>query len=82
MIQHQNKVLLQSLIFDVLVGKNFFYAFVEVLGKCLNSVCGMVVLINVSSFAFSVYSIICMQIPGSGILGSIFYQTIEITRSK
>ena len=61
-IQHQYNVLLQSLIFDVLVGKNFFNAFVEVLGKCWNSV----------SFAFFVYSVSCMQIPGSSILGSIF----------
>jgi hypothetical protein len=81
-IQHQYDALLQSIYFDVLVGKNFFNAFVKVLGKW-NSVCGMVVLVNVLSFAFFVYSATCIQIPGSSILTSIrFYQTIEITENK
>jgi hypothetical protein len=82
MIQQKYNVLLQSLFFDVLVGKNLFNAFVKVLGKCWNSVCGIVVLINVSSFALFVYSVTCMKIPSSSILGSIFYQAIEITGSK
>jgi hypothetical protein len=34
-IQHQYNVLLQSLIFVVLVGKNFFNAFVKMLEFCL-----------------------------------------------
>jgi hypothetical protein len=54
-IQYQYNVPLQSLFFDVFVGKNFVTAFVKFMGKCWNSVCGMVVLINVSSFAFFVY---------------------------
>jgi hypothetical protein len=78
-IEHQNNVFLQN----CLVGKNSLKAFVKVMGKCWNSGCGMVVLMNVASFAFFVYSVPCMQISDSSILGSIlFYQTIEITGSK
>jgi hypothetical protein len=81
--EYQYNVLLQGLFFNVLVGKNFCNAFVKVLGKCWNSVCGMVVLINVSSFTFFMHSVTCMQMPGSSILGSVlFYQTIQITGSK
>jgi hypothetical protein len=60
--QHQYNVLLQSLFFDVLVDKTFFNTSVKVMGKFCNSVCGMVFLLNVSSLAFLVYRVTCMQI--------------------
>jgi hypothetical protein len=37
-IQHQYNVLLQSVFFDVLVGKNFVNAFVKFMGKCWNCI--------------------------------------------
>jgi hypothetical protein len=37
-IQHQYNILLQSVFFDVLVGKNFVNVFVKFMGKCWNSV--------------------------------------------
>jgi hypothetical protein len=42
-----------------------------IIGKCCNSICGMVVLLNLSSLAFFVYRVTCMQISGSSILESI-----------
>jgi hypothetical protein len=36
-IQHQYNILLQSVFFDVLVGKNFVNAFVKFMGKFWNS---------------------------------------------
>jgi hypothetical protein len=75
-IQHQYNVLLQSLFMLLLVRISLIFLS-RCLGKSWNSVWGMVVLINVSSFAFFVYSVTCMQNPGSSTLGFIlFYQTI------
>jgi hypothetical protein len=45
-IQHQYNVFLKSLFFDVLVGNNLVNVFVKFMGKCWNSNCGLVVVIN------------------------------------